>query len=602
MWCPRMPSPFMALHQLIYDFEEEARQDYRSRTRWSIRPATRGLRDRELQARGWRWREHEEPVGALHFPDPGAVPRLGTRSRRDQDRLPQRHERRLRRWDAWNWDDLENWLASISSISRAGNDVTGSRGSGNDRSGDLQPRISHLRHRDEAPHRREPRRDRGLRARSAGRGSARRAVTVRARQYARLRRDELIEQYEASYELQEEAFAVLVKRVFQGTNPDDVSYWREILRSCIEWSRVAMRMEPVTWHARPPPPAAIALHERAWHPVHPPILRSAETAFFELSRRAPARITRARRPRSANSWATTATARRAEAGRSRRHAGARLVHERDGPRPPPRGGNERAPVRRAGLTRAVVAIAYPNRVIDIALVGKPAALQRRLCSIRAERAPTRCSHGRRTRSSCGWFSDRHRGPRRSGTAASVLLTVPRPLASVPRVVLATRSLAERSSPRAARDRRSRGTEAALALRSATWHRPSPAFGQRAALRGGAGSRGELLARGRSRRCAAPTRRLVVQPALRDRRRRQAPLQSRDARAPRLGREARQEFDPHVVWGLGDTAYADGTEATNFVDEFYDRVDLAAAPDVRDELLTAYRRMYRAHWSFRRSSE
>ena len=28
----------------------------------------------------------------------------------------------------------------------------------------------------------------------------------------------------------------------------------------------------------------------------------------------------------------------------------------------------------------------------------------------------------------------------------------------------------------------------------------------------------------------------------------------------------EEFDPHVVWGLGDTAYADGTEATNFVDE------------------------------------
>jgi hypothetical protein len=59
----------------------------------------------------------------------------------------------------------------------------------------------------------------------------------------------------------------------------------------------------------------------------------------------------------------------------------------------------------------------------------------------------------------------------------------------------------------------------------------------------------------------------------------------------------REFSPHVVWGLGDTAYSDGTEATNFVDEFYDRVDLAAAPDVREELRNAYRRMYRAHWSF-----
>lgn len=59
----------------------------------------------------------------------------------------------------------------------------------------------------------------------------------------------------------------------------------------------------------------------------------------------------------------------------------------------------------------------------------------------------------------------------------------------------------------------------------------------------------------------------------------------------------REFSPHVVWGLGDTAYADGTEATNFVDEFYDRTDLAGAPEVRDELRSAYRRMYRAHWSF-----
>ena len=59
----------------------------------------------------------------------------------------------------------------------------------------------------------------------------------------------------------------------------------------------------------------------------------------------------------------------------------------------------------------------------------------------------------------------------------------------------------------------------------------------------------------------------------------------------------REFDPHVIWGIGDTAYADGTEATNFVDEFYDRVDLAGAPEIRDELVAAYRRMYRAHWSF-----
>ncbi len=59
----------------------------------------------------------------------------------------------------------------------------------------------------------------------------------------------------------------------------------------------------------------------------------------------------------------------------------------------------------------------------------------------------------------------------------------------------------------------------------------------------------------------------------------------------------EQFAPQVVWALGDTAYADGTPATNFVDRAYDEVDLAGRPELRDELRSAYRRMYRAHWSF-----
>jgi len=58
-----------------------------------------------------------------------------------------------------------------------------------------------------------------------------------------------------------------------------------------------------------------------------------------------------------------------------------------------------------------------------------------------------------------------------------------------------------------------------------------------------------------------------------------------------------EFAPHVVWGLGDTAYADGTPATDFVDQAYGQVDLAGQPGLRAELRQAYRHMYRAHWSF-----
>jgi hypothetical protein len=58
-----------------------------------------------------------------------------------------------------------------------------------------------------------------------------------------------------------------------------------------------------------------------------------------------------------------------------------------------------------------------------------------------------------------------------------------------------------------------------------------------------------------------------------------------------------EFSPHVIWALGDTAYADGTVATDFVDQFYGKVDLASQPELRAELRLAYRHMYRSHWSF-----
>jgi len=59
----------------------------------------------------------------------------------------------------------------------------------------------------------------------------------------------------------------------------------------------------------------------------------------------------------------------------------------------------------------------------------------------------------------------------------------------------------------------------------------------------------------------------------------------------------EAFDPHVIWGLGDTAYADGTEATNFADQAYSHPNAHVLPEGRAELSNAYRRMYRHHWSF-----
>lgn len=57
-----------------------------------------------------------------------------------------------------------------------------------------------------------------------------------------------------------------------------------------------------------------------------------------------------------------------------------------------------------------------------------------------------------------------------------------------------------------------------------------------------------------------------------------------------------EFAPDTIWGAGDTAYSDGTDATNFADQVYDHPGWSDSPEAREWLRDAYRRMYRYHWS------
>lgn len=63
------------------------------------------------------------------------------------------------------------------------------------------------------------------------------------------------------------------------------------------------------------------------------------------------------------------------------------------------------------------------------------------------------------------------------------------------------------------------------------------------------------------------------------------------------RRIADELEPHAVWGLGDTAYSDGTESTDFSSRVYDNDGWHLDPETRRSVRTAYRRMYRHHWSF-----
>ena len=58
----------------------------------------------------------------------------------------------------------------------------------------------------------------------------------------------------------------------------------------------------------------------------------------------------------------------------------------------------------------------------------------------------------------------------------------------------------------------------------------------------------------------------------------------------------RSFDPHVVWGGGDAAYSDGTRATDFSDQAYDKGDWYQSPELVRWLRDEYRSMYRHFWS------
>lgn len=59
----------------------------------------------------------------------------------------------------------------------------------------------------------------------------------------------------------------------------------------------------------------------------------------------------------------------------------------------------------------------------------------------------------------------------------------------------------------------------------------------------------------------------------------------------------EDFSPHMVWMLGDSVYSDGTGALDFVKQVYDQKGWQDNWAMRKDLLSLYRLNYRYHWSF-----
>jgi hypothetical protein len=283
VWCPRMDSPFMYLHALIVRHEREAELEYLEQNSEldPVRPVAvyeQSSFTHEVGITGDTTFEAKPflfvvPAGLTGWELDRAATTVGFRNGTSADY----------NWDEqWNWDDLENWNAWIESINHIDRIVTGvavlettdpewlNRGF-------LTFKIVMRRLTAEARAALENyERDKQEAA------AQRRSVAVRARQYARLRRDELIEQYEDTIALQEEAFSGLAAQVFQGSAREHVSYYRGILHSCIEWSNARIQLEPGRVNTLPFPHLAPSHFMNAVGVRFTlPVLPTAEDAFFD---------------------------------------------------------------------------------------------------------------------------------------------------------------------------------------------------------------------------------------------------------------------------------------------------------------------------------
>ena len=112
----------------------------------------------------------------------------------------------------------------------------------------------------------------------------REAVKVQARRYGRLRTEELIARYEDnSEELKDYAFHALMKEMF-GAEDGDWSYYAGVIKSCIDWEKARLQMEPAD-------PTSLGAEGRS--PYHfmnvrgarffLPLRSAAEGAFFDLT-------------------------------------------------------------------------------------------------------------------------------------------------------------------------------------------------------------------------------------------------------------------------------------------------------------------------------
>ena len=247
VWCPRVASPFRALHAHIIDYEEQTRLAYIAQhyvpqpVMPPIKTTTLKTEVFEVQIDGTSEVNTRRFSRRIKFNDPYA--------RIDVDHITATHRNGTSddfNWDErFNYDDLENASARIREleVSESGHMLKGLAVLETTDPEALNrsfvtisvPVITYTEETVAALAQYQNQlKEKDLKEQ---------VIRSRATQYAVMKRDELIAEWEESYKVQQEAFRALMRRLYSKVKQGKISYYEEILRRCINWEEASIQFE-----------------------------------------------------------------------------------------------------------------------------------------------------------------------------------------------------------------------------------------------------------------------------------------------------------------------------------------------------------------------
>ncbi len=245
VWCPRIASPFIKLHQLIGNHEEKEKAAYLAQhyVPVPIKPAISTTLfeeifevqidgDDEINTKNFSRRFEFTERSFIDLDGIRATHRNGNSGDFDWDEM-------------FNWDDLENATARVLDLTLS---ADGRTLSGRAILETTDPEylnrsfvtiyVPIKTYTDEA-----------IAALAAYEQSLvdqtfkEEAVRSRAAQYARLKRDELIDRYENDFSLQKEAYRSLIREIFQGLSSNRRHYNEQVVSRCIDWEKSVINFD-----------------------------------------------------------------------------------------------------------------------------------------------------------------------------------------------------------------------------------------------------------------------------------------------------------------------------------------------------------------------